>query len=126
MLLGLCGASIPERYKADVSAQDAVGDLTTMLKLRESGTEFAVRLVEGPDRWTLLVYRSGTLITLSDVLPQLQHMGLEVVDEHPYEFTGRASAGSFWIYEFGLRPPAGAASGSARQNFEDALTALWL
>jgi glutamate dehydrogenase len=124
-VLDLGGASIPETYKADVSAVDAVGDLSTMLGLRESGQEFAVRLVEHPERWTLVVYRSGTPITLSEVLPQLQHMGLEVVDEHPYEFAGSSSAGSFWIYEFGLRPPAAAASGGLRQIFEDALTALW-
>src|SRR5271166_5904371 len=124
-LLDRFGASIPETYKADVSAADAVSDLSTMLGLRESGTEFAVRLVEHPERWTLVVYRSGTLITLSEVLPQLQHMGLEVVDEHPYEFAGHSTAGSFWIYEFGLRPPAAAASGGLRQIFEDALTALW-
>ncbi|MGH3199661.1 MAG: NAD-glutamate dehydrogenase [Streptosporangiaceae bacterium] len=123
-LLDRFGASIPETYQADVSAVDAVDDLSTMLGLRESGQEFAVRLVEHPERWTLVVYRSGTPITLSDVLPQLQHMGLEVVDEHPYEFAGSSSAGSFWIYEFGLRPPA-AASGGLRQIFEDALTALW-
>jgi glutamate dehydrogenase len=123
-LLGLVGAGIPETYKADVSAQDAVDDLTTMLGLRESGQEFAVHLVEHPERWTLVVYRSGSPITLSDVLPQLQHMGLEVVDEHPYQFTGSTSAGSFWIYEFGLRAPA-AVVGSVRETFEDALTALW-
>ena len=119
------GASIPETYKADVTAADAVDDLLTMLELRESGKEFAVRLVEHPGRWTLVVYRSGTPITLSDVLPQLQHMGLEVVDEHPYHFRGNSSVGSFWTYEFGLRPPAAAASGGLHQLFEDALTALW-
>jgi glutamate dehydrogenase len=119
------GASIPETYKADVTAADAVDDLLTMLKLRESEQEFAVRLVEHPGRWTLVVYRSGTPITLSDVLPQLQHMGLEVVDEHPYHFRGNSSVGSFWTYEFGLRPPAAAASGGLREIFEDALTALW-
>src|SRR5712691_3197087 len=124
-LLDLCGARIPETYKADVTAADAVDDLSTMLGLRESGSEFAVRLVEHPERWTLVVYRSGTPITLSEVLPQLQHMGLEVVDEHPYEFAGSSTAGSFWIYEFGLRPPAATASGGLRQIFEDALTALW-
>ncbi len=123
-LLDLCGASIPETYKADVSPVDAVDDLRTMLELRESGVEFSVRLVEHPDRWTLVVYRSGTPITLSDVLPQLQHMGFEIVDEHPYQFAGSSSARSFWIYEFGLRPPA-TVSGSVRQLFEDALTALW-
>jgi glutamate dehydrogenase len=120
------GANIPENYKADVTAADAVDDLLTMLELRESATEFAVRLVEHAERWTLVVYRSGTPITLSDVLPQLQHMGLEVVDEHPYQFRGNSSVGSFWIYEFGLRPPAATASGGLRELFEDALTALWL
>ncbi len=124
-LLDRFGSSIPETYKADVSAQDAVDDLITMLGLREAGREFAVRLVERPERWTLVVYRSGSPITLSDVLPQLQHMGLEVVDEHPYQFAGSSNAGSFWIYEFGLRPPGAAAAGSLRQVFEDALTALW-
>jgi len=118
------GASIPETYKADVTAVDAVDDLSTMLGLRESAKEFAVRLVEHPERWTLVVYRSGTPITLSDLLPQLQHMGLEVVDEHPYHFAGASAADSFWTYEFGLRPPAAAASGSLRQIFEEALAAL--
>jgi glutamate dehydrogenase len=124
-LLETFAAAIPETYKADVTATYAVEDLTTMLELRESGTEFAVRLVEGEERWTLVVYRLGTPITLSDVLPQLQHMGLEVVDEHPYEFAGHSSTGSFWIYEFGLRPPAGLASVTVRPIFEDAVTALW-
>jgi glutamate dehydrogenase len=119
------GARVPETYKADVTAADAVGDLITMLALRDQGSEFAVRLVEHPERWTLVVYRCGTPITLSDVLPQLQHMGVEVVDEHPYRFTGSSTAGSFWIYEFGLRPPAAAAAGSLQRLFEDALTALW-
>jgi glutamate dehydrogenase len=123
-VLDLFSTSIPENYKADVAAEHAVDDLTMMLELRESGQEFAVHLVEHPERWTLVVYRSGSPITLSDVLPQLQHLGLEVVDEHPYEFAGSSNAGSFWIYEFGLRPPAAAVPG-VREIFEEALTALW-
>jgi glutamate dehydrogenase len=124
-LLDMCSTTIPETYKADVPAKDAVFDLATILELRESGTEFAVRLVENADRWTLVVYRLGTPITLSDVLPQLQHMGLEVVDEHPYEFAGANTTSSFWIYEFGLRAPVATSAISVRQNFEEALTALW-
>ncbi|HTX26558.1 MAG TPA: NAD-glutamate dehydrogenase [Streptosporangiaceae bacterium] len=124
-ILDMCSSVIPETYKADVSADDAVDDLSTVLDLRESGTEFAVRLVEDPERWTLVIYRLGTPITLSDVLPQLQHMGLEVVDEHPYKFAGIPNSRSFWIYEFGLRARADHAAGSVREIFEDALTALW-
>ena len=124
-LLDRLGASIPETYKADVTARTRWTTCPPCSGCGSRVTEFAVRLVEHPERWTLVVYRSGTLITLSEVLPQLQHMGLEVVDEHPYKFAGDSSAGSFWIYEFGLRPPAAAASGGLRQIFEDALTALW-
>ena len=124
-LLDMCSTKIPETYKTDVSAADATDDLSTILDLRQSGAEFAVRLVESPDRWTLIVYRMGSQITLSDVLPQLQHMGLEVVDEHPYKFAGPDSHSSFWIYEFGLRAPAAQPTGSVRKIFEDALTALW-
>ena len=102
-------AASPRPTRRTSSAADAVDDLSTMLRLRESGPEFAVRLVEHPERWTLVVYRSGTPITLSDVLPQLQHMGLEVVDEHPYTFTG--SLGGRLVLDLRVRP---AAPGRAR------------
>ena len=63
------------------------------------------------------------------MLPQLQHMGLEVLDEHPYEFRG--ATGPFWIYDFGLRrtqqsPRTDAEAEAVRAEFEAALTALWL
>jgi glutamate dehydrogenase len=99
---------------------------------------------DGPGHrvWRLTIYRTDSPITLTDVLPRLQHMGLEVVDEHPYEFS---AAQPFWIYDFGLRNksaadrgPASSAGGgpggtararvsleSVRTLFEDALGALW-
>ncbi len=88
--------------------------------------------------WRLTIYRSGSPITLTDVLPRLQHMGLEVVDEHPYEFS---TPEPFWIYDFGLRRSRpGRDAGTSGQGgtsrvpasidavrvlFEDALGALW-
>ncbi len=82
-----------------------------------------------PRVWRLTIYRTGSPVTLTDVLPRLAHIGLEVVDEHPYEFAGRTR---FWIYDFGLKQ-AGAATGSrpavplesVRGLIEDALAALW-
>ncbi len=87
--------------------------------------------------WRLTIHRTGSPITLTDVLPRLQHMGVEVVDEHPYEFPG---AEPFWIYDFGLRREAAAASGpggrttqvphvslaSVAGQLEGALAALWM
>jgi glutamate dehydrogenase len=79
--------------------------------------------------WRLTIHRTGSPITLTDVLPRLQHMGVEVVDEHPYEF---AADEPFWIYDFGLRreggsrAQAGAVSlTSVAGQLEGALAALW-
>ncbi len=153
-LLALCAEEIPETYKADVPASAAVSDLFRILQLRESGETVAFELWEsegyvggvpvedapasGHRRvWRLTIYRTGTPITLTDVLPRLQHMGVDVVDEHPYEFGG---AEPFWIYDFGLRRSSAAGgrpaadTGSAdsadsiesvAEQMEGALAALW-
>jgi glutamate dehydrogenase len=157
-LLALCRDSIPETYKTDVPAPGAVSDLTRILELRESGENVAFELWESESYvggvpiedsaagqagrsgkhgvWRLTVYRTDAPITLTDVLPRLQHMGVEVVDEHPYEF---AAAEPFWIYDFGLRQTQGPAGDGAssppggpgiplesvKEQLEGALAALW-
>jgi glutamate dehydrogenase len=127
-VLRACGGGIPETYKADTAPAEAVGDLAVVLRLQEGDGPFDIRLaisLNGP--WRLRLFRL-TPITLSDVLPQLQHMGLEVLDERPYEFTGTNRP--FWIYDFGLRRTRGgqlsaAEITAARTGFESALGALW-
>ncbi|HEX8006251.1 MAG TPA: NAD-glutamate dehydrogenase domain-containing protein, partial [Trebonia sp.] len=140
-LLQTCCIGIPETYKADVTPAAAVEDLSEVLELLELSQPFAMRFSIPPNgRPSLRILRLSP-ITLSDVMPQLQHMGLEVVDEHPYEFRG--TTGPYWIYNFGLRRPGGttpldpSADGElraphtpaeaqvARVEFEAALTALW-
>jgi glutamate dehydrogenase len=167
VLLAMCGDNIPETYKTDVPAAAAVGDLTRILELRESDDNVAFEFWEsvgfvggvpvqhdhttsasGANRrvWRLTIYRTGSPITLTDVLPRLQHMGVDVVDEHPYEFPGAAGGEPFWIYDFGLRRSTAAGSGqdsaeppaapavrsrvpasldSVRELLEGALAALW-
>jgi glutamate dehydrogenase len=156
-LLAPFAGAIPETYKTDVPAHYAVNDLIRMQRLLASAENSAFDLWEaegyvggqpasgdGHGVWRLTIYRVGTPITLTDVLPRLQHMGVDVVDEHPYEFTGAATP-PFWIYDFGLRrtgvgaagnepvtgqfpvapPGAMPSSGGVKALFEDALNALW-
>jgi len=147
-LLEICRDSIPETYKADVPAQYALTDLTRVLSLLESDRSVAFDLwkAEGytggrpvpedpadaprggtPGVWRLTIYRTGSPITLTEVLPRLQHMGVDVVDEHPYEFSGECLPEPFWIYDFGLRRTGGSVAnpGPVKVAFQDALTALW-
>jgi len=126
-VLNACSVAIPEPYKADTRPAEAVADFTTVEQLQEQSLPFGLRLSISPNGSSRLrIYRMSP-ITLSDVLPQLQHMGLEVVDEHPYELCG--TTGLFWIYDFGLRrrraPATAPDAAETRANFEAALTALW-
>jgi len=124
--LRTCADGIPETYKADTTPADAVADLAVVERLREESAPFALRLSIVPNEcWRLRIFRLSP-ITLSDVLPQLQHMGLEVLDEHPYQFGGTHP---FWIYDFGIRgiqrTMTDAEAKAVRAEFEAALTALW-
>ena len=130
-VLRTCAGAVPETYKADTSPSAAVEDLAMVARLREEAAPFAMKLsMRSNEPWRLKLFRMSP-ITLSDVLPQLQHMGLEVLDEHPYEFGGTTRP--FWMYDFGLRHPqlssgemTAAEAETVRAGFEAALTALWL
>jgi glutamate dehydrogenase len=60
------------------------------------------------------------------VSPILQGMGVEVIDERPYELTP-ANGARRWIYDFGLRYEVTAETSpdAASQLFEDAFAAVW-
>ncbi len=106
-------AGIPESYKAGIEPDRAVEDLRRLLALPADG--FDVRLYRGPDgdvRFAL--YLADSPITLTAVLPLLQQLDVEVIDERPAEFL-RPDGRRCWLYDFGLR-----ASGEPEVPPEDA------
>ncbi|OXS36271.1 NAD-glutamate dehydrogenase [Streptomyces sp. XY006] len=127
--------AFPEGYKADHNPRAAVADLVHLEQLKaEEGRDFALSLYEpvgaAPEERRFKIYRTGDAISLSAVLPVLNRLGVEVVDERPYEL--RCSDRSVaWIYDFGLRiprPQGGSADyfgDDARERFQDAFAATW-
>ncbi|MER8220203.1 NAD-glutamate dehydrogenase [Streptomyces sp. NPDC094143] len=127
--------AFPEGYKADHNPRAAVADLVHLEQLNaEEGQDFALSLYEpvgaAPEERRFKIYRTGDAISLSAVLPVLNRLGVEVVDERPYEL--RCSDRSVaWIYDFGLRiprPQGGSADyfgDDARERFQDAFAATW-
>ncbi|MEV1011192.1 NAD-glutamate dehydrogenase [Streptomyces sp. NPDC049881] len=124
--------AFPEGYKADFAPRAAVADLQYVTALRPGADQdFAVSLYEqvgaAPGERRFKIYRTGEPFSLSAVLPVLQALGAEVVDERPYEL--RLGDGpTAWIYDFGLRfPPALAdgLTGDARERFQEAFAAAW-
>ncbi|PRY01540.1 NAD-glutamate dehydrogenase [Allonocardiopsis opalescens] len=114
-LLRSYAGALPEGYKADVPAADALGDLAALEELYGEADGGAagegatsVRLCPGPQRgqWRLRLFRTDRPVSLSDVLPMLERMGVEVVDERPYPVApSRERSRPAWIYVFGLRYP---------------------
>ncbi|MFI6465259.1 NAD-glutamate dehydrogenase [Streptomyces sp. NPDC050528] len=127
------GNAFPEGYKADHSPRAAVADLVHLEALTEEQA-FALSLYEpvgaAPDERRFKIYRKGASVSLSAVLPVLSRLGVEVVDERPYELrcSDRTTA---WIYDFGLRMPKSQNGNGdhlgddGRQRFQEAFAATW-
>ncbi|MDH6569954.1 glutamate dehydrogenase [Streptomyces sp. SAI-117] len=127
------GSAFPEGYKADHPPRSAVADLVRLERLGEEN-DFALSLYEpvgaAPEERRFKIYRKGEAISLSAVLPVLNRLGVEVMDERPYEL--RCSDRSIaWIYDFGLRMPR-SQNGSGdylgddgRERFQEAFAATW-
>jgi len=106
---------LPRVAAADVRRLERLGDAPIALSLYEpfdaADSEARVKL-----------FRTGGPLSLSDVLPVLSAMGVEVVDERPYQID--RTTGVAWIYDFGLRRSSPMPEG-ARSLFQSAFMAVW-
>jgi glutamate dehydrogenase len=92
---------VPEPYKAAVAPQHAVEDLRRIAALSEAGAfDTRMYLAGGEPRFTL--YLAGAPASLTAVLPLLQQLGVDVLDERPSEFT-RPDGLRCFLYDFGLK-----------------------
>ncbi|HIT75396.1 MAG TPA: NAD-glutamate dehydrogenase [Candidatus Avipropionibacterium avicola] len=131
-------ASLPEGYKEDFSAHQALLDLSALADTpaSEPGRPATIRLaLYAPEverdqaDLRLKVFCRDATLSLSQVLPHLSALGVDVIDERPYDLT--ESWGQCHIYDFGLRVPAGRDTvatdwtPAARERFMDAFQASW-
>ncbi len=95
--------SLPAGYVEDVSPAVAAEDIHQLSQL---AGEYALRMSfyhppHSPESLRFKVYRSGGDISLSEVLPQLENLGLRVLTEHVYEIPGDAPLS---IQDFDVQP----------------------
>jgi glutamate dehydrogenase len=120
--------ALPEAYKEDFPADVAAGDLVRLEQLpADDGLAFALYTPgpgDGADR-RLKVFRTGRTVSLARALPIFTQMGIEVLDERPYEIEP-PDGDSIWIYDFGLRLPSGVDFDAERaEHVVSALRLLW-
>jgi glutamate dehydrogenase len=122
-LMRTYGNAFPEAYKEDFLPRVAAADVQRLDELEAGsiGLSMYSPVDAAPGEIRFKVFRTDSRLSLSAVLPVLSAMGVEVVDERPYELvrpTGRA-----WIYDFGLRHRTEIPF-SARELFQDAFMAV--
>ncbi len=131
-LTGLYVKSFPEAYKEDFTARVAVADIRRAeLLADDEAVQLNLYHAPGAPRQErrFKLYRRVP-VSLTEILPLLTHMGVEVTDERPYELD-RADGIRVHVYDFGLRVDsddlwgAGADRGHNRQRFTDAVDAVW-
>ncbi|OOG55252.1 glutamate dehydrogenase [Rhodanobacter sp. B05] len=118
--------SLPAGYVEDVSPGVAAEDIHQLSQLAGDN---ALRMSfyhppQEPETLRFKVYRSGGDIALSEVLPQLENLGLRVLTEHVYEIPGDAPLS---IQDFDVQP-VGKLTFSVEQVgalFEDAFEQIW-
>ena len=117
--------SFPEAYKEDFLPRAAAVDVGCLEGIEgEEGLDLSLaqHLDAGRGEARLKVFRVGSPLSLSAVLPMLSSLGVEVVDERPYELDDLDRP--TYVYEFGLRYGT-ALPDDARELFVDALRAVW-
>ena len=121
--------AFPAAYRADWVARSALADIVHIEELPKHdglGISLYRPLEAGPRMLRAKLFRAGRALTLSDVLPMFENMGVEVADERPYPIVPRGADG-VWIYDFGLTYPGAGDldANGVRDSFQDAFVRAW-
>jgi len=119
--------AMPAGYIEDVSPAAAAEDVRQLSLLKGDD---AVRMsfyhpAQRPEELRFKIYRSGGDIALSEVLPQLENLGLRVLTEHLYDI--KVDGSMLYIQDFEVQT-AGSLAFSVEQVgtlFEDAFEQIW-
>ncbi|HEX6709158.1 MAG TPA: NAD-glutamate dehydrogenase [Rubrobacter sp.] len=121
--------AFPAGYRAGFLPRTAVSDIQRMEALKsEDDLEMTLyHPIEEPENFLgFKLFRLGEQVSLSGILPLLEDMGVEVVDERPHEIKPLGSP-PVWIYDFGLVHEAGGElqTGEVKEIFQDAFARAW-
>jgi glutamate dehydrogenase len=130
-LMDRFGRAFPTAYEETFSVNQGVADLSHLDRLGDgTGTSVALyRPADAPDDVRRFKLFRVDPLSLTDILPIFTHMGVEVVDEQPFE-VARADGITLHVYDFGLRVPDAAIweecpHDKLRDLFEGAVAAVW-
>jgi glutamate dehydrogenase len=103
-------SAFPLGYRERFPAETAVFDMERAEEALTQG-RLAINLyrpIESPaNELRLKLYAAGGQLTLSDVLPTLEHMGLRVLSEMPFQIFPAGAASPVWLHDFRMETAEG-------------------
>jgi glutamate dehydrogenase len=122
--------AFPSAYREQTSAPTAAFDIGKIEGALD-GDPFAINLYHpieaDPSELRLKIYKAGEELSLSDILPVLENMGLKVMTEIPYEVVPAGAGETVRIHDFGLvtRDGGGVDFSAIRDGFHTSLARIW-
>ena len=129
-LLRRYAKAFPASYQDHFNAQTAVFDIARIEQALRDG-RIAMNLYRpieaGEDAVCFKIFIAGEPVPLSDVLPMLEHMGLKVISEIPYEVHPEGSERPVWMHDFAMRTEDGAVVdlGRVKDAFHETFALVW-
>ncbi|MBA2351500.1 MAG: NAD-glutamate dehydrogenase [Burkholderiales bacterium] len=118
--------AFPAGYVEDYSARNAVLDIALMESL--DGDDLAMNLyapLEAPaGSLRFKIFHAGAPVTLSRSMPMLEHLGVTVLEERPYQIEPEGAA-PIWIHDFGMTYSGEFEIHAVRDLFHDAFARVW-
>ncbi len=124
------GKAFTGAYHESVDITNAIHDIRRLEDLLGSDDKICVdfyRLQGEPENTARLkVYHKGAPVSLSDILPVLENMGLKGLSEMPYDVHPRDRGGQpVWIHDFTLMSVEKIRMDLVKLNFEETFLQVW-
>jgi len=121
--------SFPASYREDMVARTAVSDIKQMLELtanKNLGMKFYRSLGDDAKQFRFKLFRGNDALPLSEVLPILEQLGLDVLSARPYEIALKDGR-QFYINDFSVHyaDSAGIKVDDVKDIFQDAFANVW-
>lgn len=122
------GQAFPGGYREDFHPRIAVNDIQRIEQTRESGS-LALHLyqpvADSSEHLHVRIYSLDRPVPLSQVIPILENMGLQVFGERPYRI--HHPKGDIWIHDFATNRCSGSGEIAAetRRSFVDTFLHVW-
>ncbi len=125
------GEAFPISYTSRYEEKNAIFDIAKIEKaLNENRIQLDLYCPDDIDAGFLRfkIYSPDAPVTLSDVMPILEHMGVRAISELPFEITPKDRENSIWIHDFLLEIPhknGAILIEDVKSHFEEAFTKIW-